>query len=156
MKLTDRLAALGVLFIACYLGVLLWHGPSRSPEVFPFFSWSLFSEVPDAVEVDYSVRFISVNGVTLDEPVFFEESKAFLRTASAPQAYQVIQQLGRAHDKNQDRRAAESQDLLDSQWLASLTSADYEVVRREFDILERLECDCYSNVVVLSEASLGS
>ena len=83
MKSTDRLATLGLLFLVGYVGVLLWHGPKQLPEAFPFFNWSLFSEVPDAQETDYSIRFTSVNGEVLDEPVFFEESQAFLATAVA-------------------------------------------------------------------------
>lgn len=156
MSVSNRFGLIGAVFLVFYGGVLLWHGPTRSPEAFPFFSWSLFSDVPAAQQTDYSIRFTSVDGVELDQPLFLEESKEFLPTANAPQAYQVAQQLGRAVDRDQILRSASSKELLDSQWLDSLREADYEIVRRRFDILERYRCDCYLEVTVLQQASLGS
>jgi hypothetical protein len=150
MTRTDRLVALGATFLLAYVAVLVWNGPESTEEAFPVFNWSLFSEMPDPILTDYSLRFTSANGEVLEEPVFFEEARRLLPTAfQRPDAYLVIQQLGSSIANDQPYRFATTKNVLDDRWLAELASADYEIVRRTFDIRERARCDCYTDVEVL-------
>ena len=44
---------------------------------------------------------------------------------------------------------------LDDRWLAEVDTTTYELVRRDFDVLERVRCDCFRAVVVLGRGSSG-
>jgi hypothetical protein len=154
MKHTDRLAVVGVAFVALYGAVLAWHGPARTVEVFPFFNWSLFSTVPERVSTDYSIRFIDVGGDALDPPVYFEEARSFLPTSASPGARQVIRELGKAVDEGHPLRLVRNQQILEREYLAALEQADYELVRRRFDIVDRRSCDCFISETVIGTGSV--
>jgi hypothetical protein len=151
---TDRLVAIGAAFLVLYGSVLAWNGPADADEAFPFFNWSLFSEMPDPIATDYSIRFTRVDGEDLAEPVYFEDAAEFVNTTGSPEAYQTIQRLGSALAGDRILQVAENQDRLELAFLAGLSQADYEVVRRRFDILERRECDCFISETVVAEGSV--
>jgi hypothetical protein len=152
----DRVVVIGIAFIVGYLGVVAWHGPERGTEAFPVFDWSLFSEIPEPSISDYSIRITTIDGQELATPLFFEEAKRYLPNAyQRSDAYQLIQRLGTAVERSQRGKVRELQAVLDERWLAEVGTAEYEVVRREFDLLERAQCDCYTDVTVLSRGAKG-
>jgi len=149
---TDRLVALGLAFVLSYLAVLAWHGPENNEEAYPVFNWSLFSEIPDRTFTDYSVRFTSIDGRDLLEPVYFEQARTELpRMYQNPGAYRLIQQLGGAIDRGDDAAADGFEAALEERWLEEVDSAEYEVVRRTFDILDRRTCDCFLEETVIEQ-----
>ncbi|MEZ5139356.1 MAG: hypothetical protein R2702_10535 [Acidimicrobiales bacterium] len=156
MDRTDRLVALGLAFVLSYLAVLAWHGPESTEEAYPVFNWSLFSEIPDRTFSDYSVRLTSVDGRDLPEPVYFEAARAQLpRLYQNPGGYRLIQQLGSAIDRGDDAAAEGFDAALDERWLEEVDVAEYEVVRRTFDILERRSCDCFTEETVIATGEKG-
>jgi hypothetical protein len=125
-------------------------------ERLPVFSWSLFSEVPDAEKTDYGVRFLAVDGTPLDEPTYFELASDHLSTTRDPAAHSLIDQIGDSLVRDEPMRAALQRDLFESRFLQDLDGARYEVVRRTYDVLDRIECvGCYIDVEVLATFELG-
>ena len=152
MDRVDRVIAVGVAFVVLYLGVLVVNGPTTTPEAFPFFSWSLFSEIPDPVQTDYTIRFTEVDGRALDPPVDLEDARDFLPTSGRAATYLTVQALGRASAGGPAPPHRQGAEALEANHLAALDSAQYQVVERRFDILERDRCDCVLDEVVLDRA----
>lgn len=153
MARTDRLVALGAAFILLYTAVLVVNGPENREEAFPVFSWSLFSKIPEAEITDYSIRFTSVDGVELPTPLYYDEATALLTTAQRPEPNQVMQKLGSAVASDKPYAAALAKETLEDRWLEGIDSAEYEIVRRRFDIIERTTCDCFQEETVLREVT---
>lgn len=140
-----------VVFIVAYVGLLFLRDPHNPDQIYPVTRWDLFSKVPSSVRTSYSIRFVEVDGVPLDEPIYFEKADSYVRNTESPTAYQVLQDLGRATERDQPLRMTRYLDLLVTSDLTGIRSARVEVVKRRFDILERLECDCFLEEQVLAE-----
>jgi hypothetical protein len=149
MARTDRLVALGAAFIVLYAAVLVVNGPENREEAFPVFSWSLFSKIPEAELTDYSIRLTSVNGQELPTPLYYDQATSLLVTARRPEPNLVMQQLGSAVARDKPYAAALAKETLEDRWLEGIDSAEYEIVRRRFDIIERSRCDCFEEETVL-------
>lgn len=145
---------MGLAFIVLYLAVVVANGPT-APERFPFFSWSLFSKMPDAEISDYSIRFVEVDGRVLDQPLYFEDANALVGTSGSPGARDTIRRLGSSLDADRAMEVALSEQRLEETYLNRLVGAEYEVVRRRFDILERRRCDCFESETVIGRGSFG-
>lgn len=148
-----RVVAATFAVMVGYFGVLVLNGPRNSTEVLPFFNWSLFSRVPATEQVHYSIRLVVVDGEAIDPPVYFDEAEDILSTSKLPEANEVLQDLGAAAAAGDDVAVAEIQTLLESRFLNGLDSATYEVVRRRYDIVDRIECRCFLEETVLAERS---
>jgi hypothetical protein len=154
---TDRLVWLAIGILAIYSLFLArgsyafsqYRGPS---EIFPFFHWELFSRVPEPIQETYGIRFTEMNGAVLDDPVYFEDS--ILPSHQSSNAHIVIQEIGGAYETGDDA-VDRYRTILESRYLEPLSGASYELVRREYDVEERYECDCFTTEVVLAEFSMG-
>jgi len=152
MKRTNRLIAGVCALLVVHAGVVVWlNVAGDSSEVFPIFQWDLFSSVPPAASRDFTIRLVEVDGATLDEPVFFSEAREYLSTTRNQDAPIVFNGLGKALEDDALLRQAASLELVNGRFLAELSSARYEVVRRHYNVLERVECECFDDVVVLGE-----
>lgn len=159
VRRTDRLVwlVLGVLVVYCLMlartsfAFAQYRGPS---EIFPFFHWELFSRVPEPVQQYYGIRFTTLNGVSLDQPVYFEQSTLPARSNSS--AHVLVQRLGRAVERGDDEAAARYRTILESRYLDLEAGAAYELVDREYDVEERYECDCFISEVVLDQFTVGA
>ena len=145
-----------VAFVAIYLGLILVRGPEEPDQIYPVSRWELFSRVPPRERDSFSIRFVEVDGRVLDEPVYFEKADAFIANTQSPTAYAVLQDLGRSVEDGAVLRTARYQELLETASMQTISTARYEVVRRRFDILDRLECDCFLEETVLGELEKGS
>lgn len=161
MKQVQRLATFTAVLLLVYSltvvrtfhGVVIENRPT--PEVFPFFAWELFSRVPPAEQEAVALRFVEINGEVLDPPVYFEKADTWLSNSRSPTAYHVIRQLGSALEQSQLMRAAIKRELLESRFMQDVRTAEYEIVKVRFDILERFECDCYIEEMPLARFTLG-
>lgn len=150
----DRLVVVAMAFMTLYLAVVVVNGPTK-PERYPFFSWSLFSKMPAAEVTDYSIRFTRIDGKDLDEPIYFEDANALVGTSGVPGAIDTIRNLGKSLVADRPMQVAVSEERLETTYLNRLVQADYEIVRRRFDILERRSCDCFLSVTVIGQGSFG-
>ncbi len=125
-----------VALLALYLClVVLRESQMGAQEVYPFASWSLFTWVPNEVN-DHSVRLISLNGRSLDPPLFFEDSREYFRGAPLSPARGLMLHLGR----EMQRGSADAPDLrrrFERLYLNGQGAVEYEVVARRYDPLER-------------------
>jgi hypothetical protein len=158
MRFGERILRLVLLGTIVYAAIVL---ANVEQERFPVFSWSLFSKVPDATRQDYSVRFIEIDGKTLDPPAYFATLKDRIREAESPEAYSLMRQLGNDLDKGRPR-AENTRALFEGQYLEGLDSARYQVVDRTFDLKRRFACeqtgasdeDCFDEERVIGEFTI--
>jgi hypothetical protein len=157
VKRTRRLAwfavgILGVYSIFLAQGVYAYSQERGARETFPFFIWDLFSRVPQPDQVSYGIRLTEMDGTRLD-PVYYEETTLPTHQSSAAQA--MIGTIGSAYESGDAERVDHYRTIWESRYLQPLASAQYELVRREYDVEERHDCDCYRREVVLAEFVMG-
>lgn len=119
-------------------------------ELFPFFSWELFSHIPPKEITSYGIRFNSANGNELNEPLYFEDAMHLTRHAESVDAFVTLQSLGSAIEQNDLVQVATSQQLLQSTYFGDISAAEYEIVRRRFDLLERWQSNQYLEEEVIA------
>ena len=135
-----------LVFCLLYAVVAL---PNRQ-EILPFFSWNLFSNAPNPISTDYSVRLIEADGLTTPLPVYFERS-GLQRGGREAQGYAALQRIGQAFDQGQKRQVDTLRKAFESTYLNELTHFRYELVKRTFNIRDRVECDsCFIKTDVLA------
>jgi hypothetical protein len=142
----ERLVRVAIAFCVFYAALpVLAH---RS-EVFPVFSWSLFSSTPDPIREDFGVRLLELDGRELSPPVYLEQS-GLVSGGAAAQAREAVQRLSRALRQNDDQLPALVA-FFESTYFDQYSTGRYQVVLRRYDILERGSCDCYLSEEVLAE-----
>ena len=155
---SERVARITLGLLLVYSAIVAVSVPAPiDKEVFPFFRWELFARTPERHRSDYGVRFTEVDGRQLERPVYFEEASGFIPTSRSPDAQAAIKDLGEATEHHDSEHATRNRDLLESRHLQALTSATYEVVRRTYDVLERVDCiSCYDDDRVVATYELGA
>lgn len=158
MKRAELLSWLAVGLLAVYsilLGRSLYGFSQErwTPEVFPFFVWELFSRVPQDHQVDYAVRLVEMDGTALAEPTYFERSTLPLHQAGPAQA--MLGVIGRAYEGGDQDRLDRYREIWESRYLEPLTTATYELVRREYTVEGRHECECFTRETVLATFTMG-
>ena len=158
MRRTRRLAWLVVGILGVYSfflaqGVYAYSQERGARETFPFFIWDLFSRVPQPDQVSYGMRLTEMDGTRLDEPVYYEETTLPTHQSSAAQG--MIGTIGGAFESGDGDRVDRYRTIWESRYLQPLTSARYELVRREYDVEERHDCGCYRREVVVAEFTMG-
>jgi len=141
--------------MAVYSGVLWWNGPTSNHEMFPVFNWQLFSKVPPAVNTSYGIRVLEVDGEAVDPPRYFEESKDIFPHAKSPEAATLIRAFGGHLEAGRMPEVAFVREVLESRYFEPHTSVRYQVVRRRYHVLERVECECYLAEEVMDEFEYG-
>ncbi|MEM8947829.1 MAG: hypothetical protein AAGA21_03320 [Pseudomonadota bacterium] len=112
-------------------------GPSTHPsrELFPFFTWSLFSKVSDARR-EYHIAILALNGTTFDPPVDMRSIDVFPSYSDSKSlGYKALQNLGRSLSKD-----AEGSDLDRERFAARFFGAhdvDYQINRHSYNPLRR-------------------
>lgn len=133
-----RIKAFLHVLVLLYIGVALVMGLyAFHREVFPVFSWSLFSTVAER-ETDFAIQVLGIDGEALEPPVDFMTSKDMFAGAGDIRAYYTIQNLGiaslrRRGDDIQRIRATFEQTYLGMPG----SSVEYAVLMRVFDPVER-------------------
>lgn len=128
--------SLAVGFLALYALVGMWAHVTRdgAEDVYPFFSWSLFAQVPPRVQDDFEVLVSEVGG----KPIGTTEARNVTDLVDGSVNYQMyvhrVREFGRAlrdgsPDLDAKRRAFEA--MLS-------TDASYEVTAIRYDPVERL------------------
>ena len=121
-------------------------------EVFPLFSWSLYSTAPRE-EADYGLRIMEVGGGALNPPLFVEDAKTFFPYVNQAQLIATVQFLGRALDSGNTEAVKRYRHLLERHHLRGRGAVHYEIVRRRYNTLARWssgEIKSVSTVATLS------
>ncbi len=134
-RLKYALASIVVLYALIAVGLrFLW--PSGPTEVFPIFSWDLFSVVPGSVVVDYGVKITAVDGTALDPPLYFEQATAYFKQAHSVDASVIIGRLGTNCQGRNDPNLPIA-DYFNTVFLADHALVEYTVMQRTYDLLDR-------------------
>lgn len=103
-------------------------------EIFPFFGWSLFSNVPN-VSSRYTILIEEHNGQAIDPPVVFLKAPGTIVTGNRYVGRKVIDKLGRAKKRARKRKVKRYRELLESNYLQG--QVRYELVYERYDPLEK-------------------
>ena len=85
-----------LLFLLLYFVAGLFARNAPGAEVYPFFSWFLFTKVPSFTETEYTIRFLTHEEEVFTPPLLFKEaSSLYSQTIHSPTEYLgIIQFLG--------------------------------------------------------------
>jgi hypothetical protein len=123
---------------AIFLAALLVIGYAALPlpgnELFPFYSWSMFSKVPSEQNA-YVVVIHEVGGKPLSPAKEFQEASGLVNSPQSVVAHQVIQKLGLAYRKGNAKEQTEVRKLFEKNYLSIGTR--YELASMNYDPLTR-------------------
>lgn len=145
------LKILAFAFLALYFSVgvgarLLSTGEE---DFYPFFSWFLFSHVPQRVGNDFAINILKINGEVVKTPIPFEHAKNIYNTSRSLAEYnQYIRQLGNALKQNNMEEISRIRRWLENNFTAY--NVTYEVSEITFDLIER-----FRSGKVIESKSLG-
>ncbi len=103
-------------------------------EIFPFFAWSLFSQVPN-VDRRYEVLITGQGGREIEPPMAYLKADSALVTGNEHIGRKLIQQLGGALERGEASEALRLRRLLERNYLAKRVR--YEVVVEDYQPLEK-------------------
>jgi hypothetical protein len=122
------------MFLAAYFlgGLLTLLLPQM--EVFPVYSWFLFSLVPQSGP-QYGLLLTQVDGREVDPPLLYQEAEGWVDLPHSPTVFKLTQQLGAAVEHG-GADAKRCRELLEHNWLPPKTR--YELVRINGDPIARM------------------
>ncbi len=120
-------------FISTYffIGILLGAVDYPNEEIFPFFSWSLYSKVPNNVK-KYTLRITEYRNQKI-EPVLFAQAFGRVINPTSTHAERIIQDMGKSFHNNPARFKIE-QKLIDNYLLKTTR---YELIMIEYEPLQK-------------------
>lgn len=106
-------------------------------DVYPFFSWFLFSKVPARIQSDFSMLIHQLGQEKFDPPIFFEEVAELYDTSiySRTEFHTLIQRLALSIKGARQKEAMSFRGSLEKKFQAR--PVVYEIVERGFDVMER-------------------
>lgn len=119
-----------VMFVMAY--VTLGFPPTY--ELFPFYSWSMFSEVPND-KVSFLVYVEGVNGEDFKEPILFQKAGKYVRGTGDINVQKFIQNFGKAVFEKDSEAVGKLRPLFEKKYLKGRVK--YSVVREVMDPLKR-------------------
>jgi hypothetical protein len=139
-----------LVFCVFYVSFVVIH---RSPEIFPFFGWDLFSTVPAPVSRDYSARIFGLDGAS--KGTWYENAELD-SAAQEVQGYILLQRLGRSLATGQKLTAAIQLKQFETAYLNSMPKVRFQIVERTYDIRKRVDCQtCFLSDKVLGTYTNG-
>lgn len=139
MLYRQRRLKFGIAMLLVIYAVIAVAGDRFAPrrEYFPFFSWSLFSDIPDRRST-FELYIHRVNQEAYDEPRNFYELPEYFRAARRRNSTiaKSVKAVGRALARGEDQ-AEHLRAVLEDQLLAEQASIDYEITRVVFRPLDR-------------------
>jgi hypothetical protein len=108
--------------------------PLPGNELFPFYSWSMFSLVPSEKNA-FTVFIHEVNGQPLLPPREFQQAGQLVHAPHSVVAYKVIQKLGDAYKNGTPQAQAQMKELFEKNYLPQ--PMRYALVHMNYDPLTR-------------------
>jgi hypothetical protein len=140
MRSHRRIIPILIIFSIAYPlvsgGVLLSRWDGGIGEIYPIAPWTLFCFVPNR-EIEYAVRLREANGRALGEAEYFENCGSFAESQKTV-GVAIVQEMGRWASDPNSTEFREQRSLFEKSFLLPVARhVRYELVRREFDVLER-------------------
>lgn len=148
-------AASLVLYCVIGIGIKLFTNGAYKGEIYPFFSWFLFAEIPKE-HYEYRMEMLSLGDVTYDPPLPFSETRdIFLDLGRSPTEYiPLIQELGTAVVQEQGDQIAVSRARVETMF--SGASGEYRILRVLYDPLRYWNTGQYVSEEEIARFSTGS
>ena len=135
--------AFALVYPAISGGVLILGRSIGVDEIYPFAPWALYCFVPNQ-EVDYGIRFRSIDGRAL-EPHPLYEDYLNLNHNRRTIGYAIVQGMGQfARDGNSQMLESQRRQFERTFLVPMVQDAQYDLIQRSYDVLERWEtgkCD---------------
>lgn len=133
------------IFVISFLILYFILGKStdyfRTGEIFPIYSWQLFSFVPQKTITEFAIEIQELQGKKLETPQLFQNMRSIIPGASLFTAYRTIQNLGRAQTRNNSIKTEKLKKQFEDLYLK--LPAKYDLIQITFDPLERWENGTY-------------
>ena len=123
-----------IVILYFIIGNLTW-GVYRL-EIFPVFSWELFSLFPN-LEVDYGFRISSFNNISLELPTYFQDLPNEFSDAKSITALFVIQDMREAIEADDKESIQELRHQIENTYLSEKKYVEYTSVKRSYYPIER-------------------
>ncbi|MEM9773443.1 MAG: hypothetical protein AAF902_02605 [Chloroflexota bacterium] len=105
-------------------------------EIFPVFSWELFSLVPN-LEVDYGLKVNAINNEALETPAYFQDLSNDFSEAKSITAFFVIQDLGEAIEADDNESVQKLRHQIETTYLSEKNQVEYIIVKRSYYPIKR-------------------
>lgn len=103
-------------------------------EVFPIYSWSLFSKVPNTI-YRYDIQILTSRGAKLPKPLLYREAKKFVPNTDDISVYITIQAWGKALRMKKYLEANKQQHVFEKLHLYPDTK--YQLTQIKYNPIER-------------------
>lgn len=134
-----RATALIPSFLFCYCVVAFLGGAFASKyEIFPFFNWSLFSQVREVQEL-CEVEVLSIDGAILELPARFYELPGEFSAAHNrdPSAMKLVQRICRAKIAGDETTFTKLRDVLETSYLSDQKTVTYRLILQSYNPIDR-------------------
>lgn len=132
----------GFALIYTIIGALTWGWWQR--EIFPIFSWELFSTVPTEV-TDYEVKFLKAGDQMFTPPLAFEQAGDLVVDPHSITAYANIQALGQALETGSEPQINAARQHFESLGLKRAVPVTYAVLKQKTAPIARWQTDGLEN-----------
>lgn len=116
----------------------------------PSMNFSILAKEPNEVS-HYALRFQSINGEPLDEPVFFDDAIDLLDNRNIRDGERLINRLGIALHQADDSTASELHTVLIDEYLQIFESVEYDILLLVVNPVEKYTLETFT-----SEETIGS
>lgn len=127
------------LFLGLFLGITYNLGKRpRRQEIFPVFSWFLFSKVPKENITVYNIIIHKHNEQIFNPGIPFEEADKSIVTSNKNAVVQtLINQMGNSYRRNQQEEFTKFRQVFEKNHLKG--QVEYELVQERYSLLERFK-----------------
>lgn len=107
-------------------------------EIFPIFSWFLFSETPNQI-VNFKIVLYSHNDKTLQPPVPFHQAPASMANAGDINANVVINDLGSSFLQGKSAQINEHRKILENNYMKG--QVEYGLIKETYNPIQKWNSD---------------
>ena len=122
------------LFLIFYFIGGLLSALTPRHEVFPVFSWFLFSITPNP-ETKFALRLHEIGGKSLEPPRNYERAEGIVNEPKSIRVYQMVQGLGKAEERRDREEITRIRSMLEKNFI--LTPCRYELLAMTYDPVKR-------------------
>lgn len=142
-KFLQRIVTLFLLFYVIF-GSGTWL--RAGVEYFPFYSWDLFSFVPNTV-TDFGLLILSVDGQPLYPPRYFETADDLFREAQSINAVRSVQNMGSAILRQEATEIGANQTQIEALYFTDYSRIEYALVQRSYFPLNRFRTGAFQQEI---------
>lgn len=105
-------------------------------EIFPIYSWDLFSYIPN-LSGDYGLKINAINGEYLDPPLYYQDAADLFNDTESIITFNVIQTLGQAIDQQDNAKITAAREQIETLYFGKYDQVEYELKKRTYYASER-------------------